>query len=146
MAIDQSREIGHETRDAGVGALAYFAIGLCLTLALILVSMRWVFFHFERAQSLGPPATPFANERPLPPGPRLQVDPLQDWRVYRAQQQETLDSYGWVDEKNSVVRIPIDRAMDLLLQRGLPVRREGSPGPAGFAGDAGGAAGVQETH
>ena len=34
---------------------------------------------------------------------------------------EVLGSYDWVDQKNGVVRIPIDRAMDLLAQRGLPV-------------------------
>ncbi len=146
MGIDQAPEIGHETRDASAATLAYFGMGLCLCLALILISVKWLFFHFERSQSLGPPATPFVNERPLPPGPRLQADPLRDWQIYRAQQQETLDSYAWVDQKNGVVRIPIDRAMDLLLQRGLPVRSEGTPRTAGSAGGAGAASGAQETH
>jgi hypothetical protein len=34
---------------------------------------------------------------------------------------EILGSYDWVDQNNGVVRIPIDQAMDLLAQRGLPV-------------------------
>jgi hypothetical protein len=33
-----------------------------------------------------------------------------------------LNSYGWIDKSAGVIRIPIDRAMDLLAQRGLPVR------------------------
>ena len=37
------------------------------------------------------------------------------------QRERGLGSYDWVDQKNGVVRIPIDRAMDLVAQRGLPV-------------------------
>ena len=38
------------------------------------------------------------------------------------QEEQTLHSYGWVDQQAGVVRIPIDRAMELLAQRGLPTR------------------------
>jgi hypothetical protein len=34
-------------------------------------------------------------------------------------EEQTLDSYSWVDQKTGVVRIPIDRAMQLIAQRGL---------------------------
>jgi hypothetical protein len=40
-----------------------------------------------------------------------------------------LSSYGWVDREAGIVRIPIDRAMDLLAERGLPARA----GPDPFA-------------
>jgi hypothetical protein len=40
----------------------------------------------------------------------------------RVREDGLLDSYGWVDENAGTVRIPIERAMDLLVQRGLPVR------------------------
>jgi len=40
----------------------------------------------------------------------------------RGREDGLLNSYGWVDEKAGTVRIPIERAMDLLVQRGLPVR------------------------
>ncbi len=39
-----------------------------------------------------------------------------------------LYSYGWVDEKAGTVRIPIERAMDLIVQRGLPVRPQNIAG------------------
>ena len=42
------------------------------------------------------------------------------------EEEKTLYSYGWVDEKAGTVRIPIERAMDLLVQRGLPVRPQGA--------------------
>jgi hypothetical protein len=34
----------------------------------------------------------------------------------RAEQLETLNSYRWIDKKNGVVGIPIDRAMELVVQ------------------------------
>ena len=33
----------------------------------------------------------------------------------------TLESFGWVDQKAGIVRIPIEQAIDLVAQRGLPV-------------------------
>jgi len=83
-----------------------------------------VFHYFVTHQSLGPPASPFENVRALPPRPVLQVTPARDLHQYLDQQKAVLNSYGWVDQKAGVVRIPIDRAMDLLLQKGLPVRTE----------------------
>lgn len=35
---------------------------------------------------------------------------------YRASQLQQLDTYGWVDRKAGIIRIPIDRAMDLLIE------------------------------
>ena len=58
----------------------------------------------------------------LPPEPRLQVSAPKDLKQYKAAQEEILNSYGWVDQKAGIVRIPIDRAMDILVQKGLPVR------------------------
>jgi len=87
----------------------------------------------------GPPAL-IETSRTLPPGPRLQVDARKDLAAYLKDQQQALDTYGWVDQKAGVVRVPIDRAMDLLLAKGLPVRSESTAGapaskrPEGTAG------------
>lgn len=113
---------GYERRDANIRALLQFAFWLFVTLVLVMLGTKWVFFYFARTQPLGPPPTPFESARVLPPKPRLQVEPKVDLRNYREVQQERLASYGWVDQHNGVVRIPIDRAMDMLLDRGLPTR------------------------
>jgi hypothetical protein len=63
------------------------------------------------------------DARALPPLPRLQSAPIGDLRDMRAAEDQILTGYGWVDQPHGVVRIPIDRAMDLLAQRGLPVRQ-----------------------
>jgi hypothetical protein len=57
----------------------------------------------------------------LPPGPLLQSVPGEEFQSLHATQEAELNSYGWVDRKNGVVHIPIDRAMELLAQTNLPV-------------------------
>jgi hypothetical protein len=117
---DQLRR-GHETSDANIRNLIIFGVGLCcLVIAGLLVS-GVVFHYFVGHQGLGPPASPFENVRMLPPEPRLQVSAPKDLKQYKAAQGDILNSYGWVDQNAGIVRIPIDRAMDILVQKGLPV-------------------------
>ena len=57
------------------------------------------------------------------PAPDLELDDgHNDSTSLRQQQADQLNSYGWIDKSHGVVRIPIERAMDLLLLKGLPVR------------------------
>jgi hypothetical protein len=48
-------------------------------------------------------------------------------RDFRQQERTNLDTYGWVDQAAQQVRLPIGRAKDLLLERGLPVRAGAGP-------------------
>lgn len=66
------------------------------------------------------------------PKPNLSIDDDHSERVaLYAAENKKLNSYGWVDRSNGIVHIPIDRAMDLLLQRGLPARTNGVSGTDG---------------
>lgn len=56
------------------------------------------------------------------PQPKLLVNEFANLAEFRAREHEVLTTYGWVDRNAGVVRIPVDRAKDLLLARGLPVR------------------------
>src|SRR6476659_1059001 len=60
-----------------------------------------------------------------PPTPNLQKQPFKDIYLLRQGETEKLTSYGWVDKDGGVARIPIDRAMALMLQKGFPARAEG---------------------
>src|SRR5262249_10194438 len=62
------------------------------------------------------------------PQPQLQTRPRLDLQAIRDAEEETLGSYGWVDKPKGVVRVPTERAMDLLLKQGLP---QGTSAPAG---------------
>lgn len=61
------------------------------------------------------------------PEPRLQVDPEGDLEAYMREQRILLESVGWVDRDNGVVRIPVERAAKRLLARGFPVRAPAEP-------------------
>ena len=56
------------------------------------------------------------------PTPRVQSDDgNQDVADLHAREDLLLSNYTWVDESKGTVRIPIERAMELIAQRGLPV-------------------------
>jgi hypothetical protein len=118
----------HETRDANVKSVLKFGIGLAVLILVTCIVMAWFFGFLGEVQKLGPPASPFAESQTQPPAPRLQVQPVQDLSHLRQDEDEKLNSYGWVDQKAGIARIPIDRAMDLLLQKGLPVQQEQQKG------------------
>ena len=51
----------------------------------------------------------------------LETDERSQFRGFLLNQEDQLNSYGWVDEKAGVAHIPIERAMDLIVQQNLPV-------------------------
>ncbi|MDE3201199.1 MAG: hypothetical protein KGN79_09805 [Acidobacteriota bacterium] len=56
------------------------------------------------------------------PTPRLQLDDGEQDIVDLHQREDLLlNHYTWVDQGKGTVRIPIERAMELIAQRGLPV-------------------------
>lgn len=114
----------YEKRDANIRTLVRFGVGLFIILFATIVLMVKLFKYFTTSQQLGPPASPFANTRALPPQPRLQVEPREDLKLLRETQEQMLHNYGWVDQKAGVVRIPIERAMNLIVQRGLPTNTD----------------------
>ncbi len=115
---------GYETSDANPGGLLLFGLGMFVIIGAVLLITYGVFEHFSESQSLGAPASPFANASQIPPAPRLQTEPKLDLEHLRAREDQLLHTYQWVDPNAGIVRIPIDRAMELILQKGLPVRQQ----------------------
>jgi hypothetical protein len=113
---------GYEVRDASIKGLITFAVVLALVLFATLVSMRYMFSALNKLTPLGETASPFDNGRNSPSGPLVQAQPHQDLTAYCANQSQTVGTYAWVNKDGGIVQIPIDRAMDLTLQRGLPSR------------------------
>jgi hypothetical protein len=62
------------------------------------------------------------------PQPRLQESPPVDMVQLAAEEKARISSYGWIDKKAGIARIPVDRAMDILAKRGLP--KVAAPPPA----------------
>jgi hypothetical protein len=118
----------HETSDASVAGLFGFGAGLLIAGAIILFCV-WLLFQFfaSREGQVAPAEYPLSagQQARLPPEPRLQTNPRQDLADLRAREDAVLGTYGWVDKTTGVVRIPIDEAMKLTVERGLPARAEG---------------------
>jgi hypothetical protein len=111
---------GHERRDVNVKGLLAFGAVLCVVIALTALGMDRLFRHYASSQPAGLAAREAAAPE-LPPEPRLEIDMHADLDQLRAHEDQVLHSYGWVDRRNGTVRIPIGRAMELILRQGLPV-------------------------
>ena len=120
---------GYETTDVKVGGVWIAAAGVVVGVGLVIAGIA-LMFHFLHRRDLAAQqrgeinrvTKDVAETRARFPVPRLQVAPQLDLAALRAREDAELNSYGWIDRKSGVVRIPIERAMDLVTRRGLPVR------------------------
>jgi hypothetical protein len=110
-------------RDVNIAGVLQFGFWLAVCAILVQLAVWGLFRLLEARQD--------RNEKPIssmvaaglkrtPPEPRLEPDPLVPRLKMRAEEDAVLTTYGWVDRKTDTVRIPIDRAMELLVERGLP--------------------------
>jgi len=120
-------DVSHEASDVDIRAILGFGAALIAIAAVVHVLIFGLFGFFEGRDGVKVPAEyPLAASQGNrePPEPRLQTDPRRDLADMRANEDEVLESYGWVDKNAGVVRIPIEAAMRLTLERGLPARTE----------------------
>jgi hypothetical protein len=117
--------MGHEERDVAPRPIVYSVLGLT-ALAVLAVGAMLLLLNFLAAYHAARTAapSPLAESYGLkePPEPRLQTQPVADLDALRARDAALLDSYGWVDRNAGVVRIPVERAIEILAARGLPAR------------------------
>jgi hypothetical protein len=117
--------VRHEVSDVGLTTVIGFVIGLLVSAALIYLVVWGLFLYLSgRADRRGATVGRFSQElpQPPPPEPRLQTDPRGDLMRLRETEDRVLTTYGWVDRNAGIVRIPIDEAMKLVVERGLPSR------------------------
>lgn len=100
----------------GIGFVIALALVLLVTTLLQYGWMGYVAPFAAQAPNLNPPP-----QVTLPAEPRVEAIPGITYDQLYPREREQLDSYGWVNQSAGVVHIPIERAMDLLLRRGLPV-------------------------
>lgn len=117
----------YEHTDAHVWLIAKFLFWLAIAALVIHVGLGLLFnlFVHQRVEKGVLRRYPLAQtDAPrVPPEPRLQQFPLNEITAFKASEEAALREYGWVDKASGVVRIPIDDAMRLLVERGLPLRR-----------------------
>jgi hypothetical protein len=118
----------HEVSTVQVKPVILFAVILAVTalatFATVKILLDYLNFNYTRTD---PQLSPLANPDRLPPTPRLEVASGQNLRELRSREATSLKGYYWVNKDLGVVGIPVERAIELLAQRGLPAREETKP-------------------
>ena len=104
--------------DVNVRRIFRIAIVFIVVGAAIHLGVWWMFSYYRNADAqrdvrqtlIEPPP-------PIPPEPRLQLNPAADWQTYRRQQLDILNNYGWASREEGRVHIPIERAMEAVAQK-----------------------------
>jgi hypothetical protein len=137
----------YERQDLQPAGIVYFLLGLVVVTVACILGLRGLYTYLDhRERSSQSPVSPLITHVPedtrhIAPGypqgafpnPKLEEDERGQLNDIRMNEEKELYSYGWVDEKAGTLHIPIERAMDLIVQRGLPVRpqaRSGEGSPA----------------
>ena len=114
-----------DDRDLNVRAVAKFGVGIGAGVICAAFLMWFLFDRFaarETRLSAQPELMVSSNPRKEPPEPRLQPKPVMDLKEFHAGEEAILHTYGWVDPEKGVVRIPVERAMELVAKEGLRSR------------------------
>jgi hypothetical protein len=108
---------GHELREVSVRfiVVSLFALLIGTFFACLLVIGIFQYFHSQYIP-------PQASQTPpaLPPEPRVEDKPYLQLQNLRTLEDHVLDSYAWIDQSQGTVRIPVNRAIDMIMQKGLP--------------------------
>jgi len=129
-----------EHQDLKPGGIVYFFLTLVVVTVLCMFGLKGLYAYLDhRERASQPDVNPLVAKVPEDtrhvapgypqtafPSPKLEEDERGQLNGIRMEEEKRLYSYGWVDEKAGTVHIPIERAMDLLVQRGLPVRPQGA--------------------
>lgn len=114
----------YEDKPIALGIILKAAAALFLIAGFVHVVI-WAEFNAldSHKKKIDPRVSPLQPRQQIPPGPHLEAqkpamqgpvnepfDP-KNLATSRAQEKDLLDSYAWADEKNGVVRIPIEEAM-----------------------------------
>ncbi len=140
-----SEPIPVESDGIGYRSLVWFMVFLTATAVGIHALMWGMFELMERRNDADQPARAVMADPSLqrPPGPNLLAmmnpqapptvlgpDEPTNLQIFRLQEEASLLTYGWIDQNAGTVRIPIARAKQLLLERGLAVRgKSAAPAP-----------------
>jgi hypothetical protein len=118
---------GHELSDLSPKNISLFALGLAmLIMVALLICYGLIAWLVQREAWRAEPPSPLVIAPQPTVGPQLAIDPGRALKTMRQQEESRLKSYGWIDQEQGIVHIPIERAMDMLVEKGLPAR-QGKP-------------------
>jgi hypothetical protein len=156
---EESRKVGYELTDANIPDIAGFLVVMAASIAVVFVLAfgmgKLIYYGLHKQDGAANKWSQMAGAKPGNmesnpqieqqqlqslvkrfPTPRLQVDDgNMDVADMHAREDILLNHYTWVDQNKQTVRIPIERAMELLAQKGLPVESQQGPQEQAMFGD-----------
>jgi hypothetical protein len=145
----EHEKVAYEREDLSPRGIFAFLIGLALVGVLIHFAVKGMYGYLDSYQKQHqPPLNPLVSQTETDsrkvsnadiarfPQPRLETNERLEITDFRLQEEKKLNSYDWIDQKAGIARIPIERAMQLLAQRGLPTRPQAGtvqPSPVNMA-------------
>jgi hypothetical protein len=149
----------HEESDVNIKAIVGFGIFLAVSGVIIHIALYGLYMFFDHmAEKQNPPQNPMVQYEKKAGNdtmsaesqaetakrlnrtfggnalnPMLQVDDVHDMDMMRRAQDSQIAEYQWTNKGTGSVRIPVDRAMDLIVERGLPNVPMLPPGKAAAA-------------
>src|SRR5437762_2415345 len=145
----EHEEVAYEREDLSPRGIFAFLGGLGVISVLVYFVVKGMDGYLDAYQKQHqPPLNPLVSQTETDsrkvsnadiarfPQPRLETNERLEINDFRLQEEKKLNSYDWIDQKAGIARIPIDRAMQLLAQRGLPTRPQAGavpPSPVNMA-------------
>ena len=117
---DELKKLGYEPENIKMKGLAVSGVLFFVFVALNLVAAAWLLKVLNKDAFNAPTASmAFSKKSPPPPNPLLQtnVTTKVDIKELRLDERAKLEGYANIDEGH--IRIPIDRAMEVSLEKGL---------------------------
>lgn len=115
-------KVKYERVDVSAKWLAALGVLIVIT-AIVLHFILWgIYGHLEETAGNGAPIPESKSKQNYdqPRPPQLEPNAVENYKKYRAEENEKLNGYGWVNKEKGIVRIPIGQAMKILAQKGLP--------------------------
>jgi hypothetical protein len=121
---DENRAVRYEKEDINEPSTFWFGAVILIVMVVVALLTKPLYDLLAERETVAQPAAAYVAESDPdalePPGPRLQVNPETDLATFRAQEEGTLTTYAWVDKEHGIVRIPVQEAMRIVAERGLP--------------------------
>ncbi|MBZ5701798.1 MAG: hypothetical protein LAN84_08120 [Acidobacteriia bacterium] len=122
-------DVAFEPRDVKVSSVMKFLIYMGISIVavyFICIGIYRTMTEERAASDVPPPAVRMGQPARMPPEPRLQgvpgheTDAQQDLRDKLAADNQDLAEAHWVDEKAGIAQIPVEDAMTIIAEKGLP--------------------------
>ncbi len=118
---EQRSDVRYEITDADARKVFFVGAGVLLFATAVVFLLYFLYSYFRGTEARNSPKPLFPGQsQPYPPEPRLEPYPYRNWNIARSEAEWELHHYQWIDRQHGIVTIPIDQAINLIAQHGIP--------------------------